>query len=137
MNVRDQDNPVGAHVWIESGRAVAPAPPSWMPMRPDLDAVIETVIVDAYGDVEQYTAFLTIIEEQTPLPAAATLLGAPVTVVGFDFPNEARGLTAACESADAAGEVALADLKAAQCGPATAASRAVTGLTRGRRGRVK
>ena len=81
-----------------------------MPKRPDLDAVIETVIVDAYGDVEQYTAFLTIIEEQTPLPAAATLLGAPVTVVGFDFPNEARGLTAACQTADGAGEVALADL---------------------------
>jgi hypothetical protein len=81
-----------------------------MPRRPDLDAVIETVIVDAYGDVEQCTAFLTIIEEQTPLPAAATLLGAPVTVVGFDFPNEARRLTATCEATGGAGEVALADL---------------------------
>ena len=78
--------------------------------RPDLDAVIETIIVDAYGDDEQYTAFLTVIEEQTRLPATATLLGTPVTVTGFDYPNEARGLTAGCEAPDGTGEVALADL---------------------------
>jgi hypothetical protein len=81
-----------------------------MANRSDLDAVIETIIVDAYGDDEQYTAFLTVIEEQTPLPAAATLLGTPVTVTGFGYPNEARGLTAECEAPDGTGEVALADL---------------------------
>jgi hypothetical protein len=81
-----------------------------MAKRPDLDAVIETIIVDAYGEDEQYTAFLTVIEEQTPLPATATVLGTPVTVTGFDYRNETRGLTAECEAPDGVGEVALADL---------------------------
>jgi len=43
-------------------------------------------------------------------PAAATLLGAPVTVTGFDYTNEARGLVAICEGSNGTGEVALADL---------------------------
>jgi hypothetical protein len=34
-----------------------------MPKSADLDAAIEVIIVDAYGDDEQYTAFLTVIEE--------------------------------------------------------------------------
>jgi hypothetical protein len=81
-----------------------------MPKSVDLDAVIESIIVDAYGDDEQYTAFFTVIDERTPLPAEATLLGAPVTVTGFDYVNEARGLTATCRAPDGTGEVALADL---------------------------
>lgn len=81
-----------------------------MVQPPDLDTVIETIITDSYGDDEQYTAFLTVIEERTPLPARATLLGAPVTVTGFDYSLQARGLTALCQAPDATGEVALADL---------------------------
>lgn len=77
---------------------------------PDLDATIEAIVVDAYGGDEQYTAFLTVIEEETQLPAAATLLGSPVTVTGFDYTNEARGVVATCRGPDGAGEVALADL---------------------------
>lgn len=76
----------------------------------DLDSVVATILVDAYGDDEQYTAFLTVIEEETRLPAAATLLGAPVTVTGFDYTNEARGLVAICKGSNGTGEVALADL---------------------------
>jgi hypothetical protein len=81
-----------------------------MRQRSDLDSVVETILVDAYGDDEQYVAFLTVIEEETRLPAAATLLGAPVTVTGFDYTNEARGLVAICEGSNGTGEVALADL---------------------------
>jgi hypothetical protein len=76
----------------------------------ELDAAIETIIVDAYGEDEQYTAFLTVIDEETPLPAAATLLGTPVTVTGFDYANEARGVVATCHGPDGAGEVTLAEL---------------------------
>lgn len=61
-------------------------------------APIEIIVVDAYGDDEQYTAFLTVISEQAPLPAEATLLGVPVAVTGIDYYNEARGLTATCRS---------------------------------------
>jgi hypothetical protein len=81
-----------------------------MRQRSDLDSVVETILVDAYGDDEQYVAFLTVIEEETRLPAAATLLGAPVTVTGLDYTNEARGLVAICEGSNGTGEVALADL---------------------------
>ena len=76
-----------------------------MAQRPDLDSVIETTIVDACDDYEQYTAFLTVIEEQTPMPTTAMLLGSPVTVTGFDHPNEARGLVAVCEIPAGVGDV--------------------------------
>lgn len=81
-----------------------------MRQRSDLDSMVESILVDAYGDDEQYVAFLTVIEEETRLPAAATLLGAPVTVTGLDYTNEARGLVAICEGSNGTGEVALADL---------------------------
>ena len=55
----------------------------------DLDSVVEAILVDAYGDEEQYVAFLTVLQEETQLPAAATLLGAPVTVTGFDYTEQA------------------------------------------------
>jgi hypothetical protein len=45
--------------------------------RSDLDLVVESILVDSYGDEEQYVAFLTVFEEETQLPAAATLLGVP------------------------------------------------------------
>jgi hypothetical protein len=76
----------------------------------ELDAAIETIVVDAYGDDEQYTAFLTVFEEQATLPTTATILGTPVTVTGFDYTNDAHGVIATCHGRDGAGEVALADL---------------------------
>ncbi len=81
-----------------------------MGKNPDLDRVIETIVVDAYGDDEQYTAFLTVIDDETELPAATTLLGTPITVTAIDYTNEACGLVATCDGPSGAGEVALADL---------------------------
>jgi hypothetical protein len=39
-----------------------------MRQRSDLDSMVETILVDAYGDDERYVAFLTVIEEETRLP---------------------------------------------------------------------
>ncbi len=78
--------------------------------RSDLDLVVESILVDSYGDEEQYVAFLTVFEEETQLPAAATLLGVPVTVTGFDYTEPARGLIATCQGPQDIGEVSLADL---------------------------
>jgi len=75
----------------------------------DLERAVEIITVDAYGDHEQYTAFLTAIDEQTRLPATATLLGTPVTVTAFDHTDD-RGLIARCEGPDGADEITLADL---------------------------
>jgi hypothetical protein len=77
--------------------------------RSDLDTVVDTILVDAYGDDEQDTAFLTVFEEETQLPTAATLLGSPVTVTGFDH-HSTRGLVAICRGPQGGGEVGLADL---------------------------
>ncbi|MDG4801462.1 hypothetical protein [Micromonospora sp. WMMD980] len=49
-----------------------------MPNDQDLDNAIEAIVVDAYGADEQHSAFLAVIEDETPLPTAATLLGTPV-----------------------------------------------------------
>jgi hypothetical protein len=76
----------------------------------DLDPVVEAILVDAYGDEEQYVAFLTVLQEGTQLPAVATLLGVPVTVTGFDYTEPARGLIATCQGPQDIGEVSLADL---------------------------
>jgi hypothetical protein len=80
------------------------------PQPGDLDLVVEAIVVDAYGDDEQYVAFLTVLEEAAELPAAATLLGIPVTVTGFDYSNPTRGLVAICRGPQEVGEVSLADL---------------------------
>jgi hypothetical protein len=80
-----------------------------MTADPDLDRAIEIIIDDANGDDEQYTAFLTVIEEQTRLPVAASLLGTPVTVTAFDYPDD-RGIIARCEGPNGTGEISLADL---------------------------
>jgi hypothetical protein len=74
----------------------------------DLDGVVADIVVDAYGDDEQDTAFLTVFEEECELPTTATLLGTPVTVTGLDL--AARGLVAICEGPQGAGEVSFADL---------------------------
>ena len=81
-----------------------------MKQRHDLDDAVETIIVDAYGDVEQYTALLSVIDEETQLPASAKLLGTPVVVTGFDYAGDARGVIATCEGPDGTGEVTLTDL---------------------------
>lgn len=76
----------------------------------DLDLVVETILVDAYGDDEQYVAFLTVFEAETQLPAAAALLGVPLTVTGFDYTDPDRGPVAICQGPQGGGEVSLADL---------------------------
>jgi hypothetical protein len=81
-----------------------------VPNDQDLDNAIEAIVVDAYGADEQHSAFLAVIEDETLLPTAATLLGTPVTVTSIDYTNEARGIVATCQGPDGAGEVTLADL---------------------------
>jgi hypothetical protein len=71
---------------------------------------IETILVDCYNEDEQYTAFLTVLDDQLHLPAPATLLGTPVTVTKLDYTDVARGLVARCRGPQGSGQVALADL---------------------------
>jgi len=88
-----------------------PRPIVWgVPNDQDLDNAIEAIVVDAYGADEQHSAFLAVIEDETLLPTAATLLGTPVTGTSTDYTNEAHGIVATCQGADGPDERTLADL---------------------------
>jgi hypothetical protein len=66
-----------------------------------LDALIEEITLDAYGDGEQLWAFRQAIEDNVALPCGGFVMGEPVSVIAFDFDgNERRGLTAKCRSAN-------------------------------------
>lgn len=89
------------------------------PKRGALDALIEQITVDAYGDAEQLRAFRQAFEDDLRVPCAATIAGAPVTVIKFDFDgNERRGLTAKCLLPDGSEEtISAADVRLPADGP--------------------
>ncbi len=100
----------------------------------DLDALIDEITIDAYGEEEQLWAFRQVFEDKVAVPCEATLIGEPVQVLQFDYDgNERRGLTAACRRADgmeyivAASEVVIP--ARAQGGRYLAAYRQWMGLT--------
>ncbi len=76
----------------------------------DLDAVIADITVDAYGDDEPQTAFLEAFNQEVRLPAAATVLGMPVDVVGFDYRDERQGIIARCRRDGARQGLTVVDL---------------------------
>ncbi len=82
----------------------------------DLDALIEEITTDAYGDDEQIWAFHCAFEDGIELPCDAFVIGEPVSVIGFDYDgNQRRGLVARCRREDrsehtvSASEVTLAE----------------------------
>ena len=61
----------------------------------DIDALIEQVTVDAYGDDEQLWSFRQWFEDLATVPFTATIVGADVQVFEVDHHgDERRGLTA-------------------------------------------
>ena len=77
----------------------------------ELDALIDEIIVDAYGDDEQSWAFRQVLEDELALPREAFVIGEPVTVLTIDYENERRGITARCRREDGTEyQVAACDL---------------------------
>ncbi|SRR6266545_4814435 len=77
----------------------------------ELDALIDELTVDAYGDEEQLVGFLVGAEEALVRGEQATIAGATVQVISVDCGPDARpGLTARVLRDGARHEVALADL---------------------------
>jgi hypothetical protein len=68
--------------------------------RDELNDLIEEIIVDAYGDDEQLSAFQQVIEDEVTMPTDAFAVGEPVAVLKIDYENERRGLTARCRRED-------------------------------------
>ena len=90
------------------------------PKRGALEALIEQITVDAYGDAEQLWAFRQAFEDDLTVPCAATVAGASLTVIKFDFDgNERRGLTAKCRLHDGSEQtISAADVQLSADDPA-------------------
>lgn len=75
----------------------------------DLDALLEEILVDAYGEDEQLWSLRQAFEENVTFPADVLILGVPVSVMEIDYDgNERRGLTAKCRRKDDAIHVVAA-----------------------------
>jgi len=83
---------------------------SWPASPRRLDALIEEATVDAYGESEQATAFLTVLEEYLALPFGATVLGKAVVVEKIDL-SGADELIAICRRRGKRQKVRLLDLE--------------------------
>jgi len=76
-----------------------------------LDALIEELTVDAYGDEEQLVGFLTGAEDALAVGEIATVARVEIRIVAVDCgPDARRGLLAVCERDHQRFEVSLADL---------------------------
>jgi hypothetical protein len=65
---------------------------------------------NAYGDDEPQIAFLEVFNQEVRLPAAASVLGMPVEVVGFDYRDGRRGVVAECRREATRQAMAVVDL---------------------------
>ena len=75
----------------------------------ELNDLVDEIVVDAYGDDEQLWAFRQVIEDEVALPADASVVGEPVTVLEIDYDgNERRGLTATCRREDGSEHIVAA-----------------------------
>lgn len=83
---------------------------SWPPSPRRLDTLIEEATTDAYGESEQATAFLTVLEEHLAFPFGATVLGEAVVVEKIDL-SGADELIAICRRGEKRQKVRLLDLE--------------------------
>lgn len=83
---------------------------AWPPSPGRLDALIGEATVDAYGDAEQATAFLSVLDEHLALPCEASVLGEVVVVEKIDL-GHAGELIALCRRRGERHKVRLSELE--------------------------
>ena len=76
-------------------RGPAPGGGQWPPSRAYLERLIEKATVDAYGESEQRSGFLYVLEEKLGLRFEARVLGVAVIVEGVDL-TPAEEIVAIC-----------------------------------------
>ena len=64
--------------------------------RARLDGLIAEATVDCYGQDEEHTALLSMIEDHVVCPFRAKLIGETVKVTRFEWPKSGYGLIAVC-----------------------------------------
>jgi len=65
--------------------------------RARLAALIDEATIDCYGEEEQHSGLLTMIEDNVEYPFPAKVSGEKVVVTGFEWPKAGYGLFAVCE----------------------------------------
>jgi len=66
------------------------------PSPAQLQELIGEATIDCFGEDEEHTGLLTMIEEYVVCPFRATVIGEPVEVTGFRWPDSGYGLLAVC-----------------------------------------
>ncbi|HKZ77527.1 MAG TPA: hypothetical protein VI750_07690 [Pyrinomonadaceae bacterium] len=64
--------------------------------RARLDELIAEATVDCYGEEEEHTALLTMIEEHVVCPFRGKVIGETVEVTRFEWPKSGNGILAVC-----------------------------------------
>ncbi len=64
--------------------------------RARLDELIDEATVDCYGEEEEHTALLTMIEERVICPFRAKVIGETIEVTRFEWPSSGYGMLAVC-----------------------------------------
>ena len=83
------------------GHPMTPKKPRNRSHAERVDALLEEMLVDAYGDDEQLWALLEGITEALELPVEARVVGEPVSLVALEYEGHARrGLAARCRRPD-------------------------------------
>ncbi len=65
--------------------------------RARLAALIDEATIDCYGEEEQHSGLLTMIEDNVEYPFRAKVIGEKVVVTGFEWPKAGYGLFTVCE----------------------------------------
>ncbi len=79
-------------------------------MDDQIDALIEEIVVDAYGAAEQLWSFRQVFEDTARFPFTAEVAGTDVEVIEIDFDGDDRhGLAAICRREGEHHRVALLD----------------------------
>ncbi|MGH7502883.1 MAG: calcium-binding protein [Longimicrobiales bacterium] len=81
----------------------------WPPSKARIQALIEEAVVDAYGDSEQRTGFLTMLEEHLALPFQTGILGVRVTVERIDLTDDEQ-IVAICSRDRLRQRISILDL---------------------------
>ena len=69
--------------------------------KKEIQALLDEIIIDAYGDIEQLWAFHQAFEDNIPVPADVFIMGLPCILIDIEYDgNERRGLTANCKRDD-------------------------------------
>jgi len=64
--------------------------------RARLDELIDEATVDCYGEEEEHTALLTMIEEHVICPFRVKVIGETIEVTQFEWPSSGYGMLAVC-----------------------------------------